>query len=494
MKKLISIFYLIAHFSLVAQDSPTPFADNATFLKGTERDALAFAEYVDNTWMANQYNSPLYENTLEKIVNEEFSSDLLKERLEKLSFETPFEVEYNATVERFIRLYLKTRKGDISNLMDKANYYFPLFEEFLDKYDLPLELKYLAVVESALEPNAKSSAGAKGLWQFMYHTGKQFGLNISSYVDERNDPRKSTEAACKYLKSLYDTFHDWDLVLAAYNSGPGNVSKAIRRSGGLQNYWNIRHLLPSETRGYLPAFYATFYLFEYGQEHQIFPNNAEITYFETDTLHVKKKLTFSKIIEEINIDKQLLTKLNPQYRLDIIPFSNDNKYILTLPKSLISKFVNQENSIYGMPENNKREVSKHIKTNHLNSYIVQQGDNLVKISKKFEISLNELKNWNGLQTDYIIEGQRLAVNTNQELPNNNKQNSDVSQNIKARQRESQYLTYNYETYVVQEGESLFLISKKYPDITINQIRTWNNIWGVSFVEPGTELKILTTSK
>ena len=494
MKKIISIFFLIAHFSLVSQDSPTPFVDNATFIKGTERDALAFAEYVDNTWMANQYNSPLYENTLEKIVNEEFSSDLLKERLEKLSFETPFEVEYNATVERFIRLYLKTRKGDISNLMDKANYYFPLFEEFLDKYDLPLELKYLAVVESALEPNAKSSAGAKGLWQFMYHTGKQFGLNISSYVDERNDPRKSTEAACKYLKSLYDTFHDWDLVLAAYNSGPGNVSKAIRRSGGLQNYWNIRYLLPSETRGYLPAFYATFYLFEYGQEHQIFPNNAEITYFETDTLHVKKKLAFSKIIEEINIDKHLLTKLNPQYRLDIIPYSSDNNYILTLPKSLISKFIHKENSIYEMPENNKREVSKHIKTNHLNSYIVQQGDNLVKISKKFEISLNELKNWNGLQTDYIIEGQRLAVNTNQELPNNNKQHSDLSQNIKARQRESQYHAYNYETYVVQEGESLFLISKKYPDITINQIRTWNNIWGVSFVEPGTELKILTTSK
>ncbi|MCK5678189.1 MAG: lytic transglycosylase domain-containing protein, partial [Flavobacteriaceae bacterium] len=189
----------------------------------------------DNTWVKEPQKIPSNEN--------EFSSLLLMKQLEELNFKTPFNIVHNPTLERFIRSYLQNRKEEISNLMDRAEYYFPMFEEYLDKYDLPLEIKYLAIVESALKPNAVSPSGAKGLWQFMYSTGKEYNLQVSSYVDDRFDPIKSTEAACLYLTKLYQSFNDWDLALAAYNSGPGNVRKAIRRSGGKQNYWEIRQYL-----------------------------------------------------------------------------------------------------------------------------------------------------------------------------------------------------------------------------------------------------------
>ena len=226
---------------------------------------------IDSLWLQEMFSSPLYdsiqyvidESTLEDVVLEELPTELLKERLVLLDSKTPFHIEYNYSLERLIKTYLKTRKKSFSTLMSRAAYYFPMFEVQLDKYDIPLEIKYLAIVESALKPRAKSRVGATGLWQFMYQTGKQFDLKVSSYVDERYDPLKATEAACQYLSTLYKIFGDWDLALAAYNSGPGNVNKAIRRSGGQRNYWNIRSYLPRETAGYVPAFYATLYIFEY---------------------------------------------------------------------------------------------------------------------------------------------------------------------------------------------------------------------------------------
>ena len=497
MKKLLRYSFLIAHLTFFAQNDLSLEENIFTAVDHTSPDpiTLAYAEEIDYEWMGNLYNSPLYEKNIEGINNEIFTSDLLKSRLEFLNNKTPFNVEYNATVERYIRLYLKTRKGDISNLMDEAKYYFPIFEEYLDKYNLPLELKYLAIVESALKPNAKSIYGAKGLWQFMYHTGKQFGLNVTSYVDDRCDPIKSTEAACKYLESLYKTFNDWDLALAAYNSGPGNVSKAIRRSGGLRNYWNIRKYLPTETRGYLPAFYATFYLFEYGKEHNIYAKDTKITFFETDTIHIKRKLTFQKIQKEIGIDKDLLKSLNPHYKLNIIPLVN-NYNVLTLPKSYIGKFVSNENKIYNWPqEDNKRELSRYITPTPYNSYVVLQGDNLSKIAKSFDITMGQLKTWNGLETNYLIEGQSLVVLLDKkiylekDLPGTKLQVKNHPNKEKGLQNSQQT-----KMYTVKEGDSLFLISKKFPDVTIHQIRNWNNIWNVSYVAPGTQLKILTKTE
>ena len=229
---------------------------------------LVNVQKIEERWHNEVYNNSLYDTLTSAVSNQsyepiyypELPTDTLKKRLAVLDAKTPFNIAYNPSLESVIKGYLKNRKRSTETLIHRSQYYFPMFEEVLDKHNLPLEIKYLAVVESALKPRAKSRVGATGLWQFMFATGKQYGLEVSSYVDERCDPLRSTNAAAKYLASLYKTFGDWDLALAAYNSGPGNVTKAIRRSGGYQNYWNIRPFLPRETAGYLPAFLATLYI------------------------------------------------------------------------------------------------------------------------------------------------------------------------------------------------------------------------------------------
>ena len=274
---------------------------------------------IDSLLVDEKFNSPLIDS-LEYVIDDKdiignpiqaVTSDLLKLRLSTLNESTPFNLAYNPALEKVINGYLKYRKKYYPALMAKAKYYFPMFEQYLDQYDIPLEMKYLAIVESALRPKARSGVGASGLWQFMYGTGKQFNLKVSSYVDERHDPVKATIAACKYLSQLHRIFGDWDLALAAYNSGPGNVSKAIKRSGGFTNYWNIRPYLPSETAGYVPAFYATMYIFEYAKEHDIYSELPKFFQFQTDTVRVKTTITFNQISEIIKVDEEVLTFLNP---------------------------------------------------------------------------------------------------------------------------------------------------------------------------------------
>lgn len=350
---------------------------------------------------------------LEEITNDkdEFSSLLLKKQLEDLNWTTPFQIYHNPTLERYIRVFLKNRRETLPELMDRSTYYFPIFEEYLDKYNLPLEIKYLAVIESALNTTANSSAGAKGLWQFMLNTGKHFGLQIDSFVDERYDVLRSTEAACKYLSSLYNKFGNWDLALAAYNSGSGNVKKAIKRAGGETDYWKIRQYLPKETRGYLPAFYATYYIFKYADFHNLKPSKSDLMYYETDTVHIKKPLSFKTILKYIPINIDLLSALNPQYKKEIIPYSKDKTYVLQLPSNLTDLFIEKESKIY---QNNKAkshliEKTVNIPINKSNSYIVETGDNLIKIAAKHKITLAQLKTWNGLQTNYLIKDQRLVI-------------------------------------------------------------------------------------
>lgn len=473
MRKLLSIMFLFNFFYVFAQD-----------VSHTDSDSHIYGETISmNT---NADTGLFIENVLKHNENEAFTSMILKDRLATLNAKTPFDVPYNATVERFIRLYLRDNKAFISNLMDRANYYFPMFEEQLDGHNIPLELKYLAVVESALLPTAKSHAGAKGIWQFMYHTGKEYGLTISSYVDERNDPLKATQAACRYLKNLYGRFNDWDLALAAYNSGPGNVNKAIRRSGGKRNYWNIRQYLPKETSSYVPAFYAMLYIFEYSKAHQIYPNDTEIDYFDTDTIHVKEKLSFSQIEKRTGVSKKFLASLNPQYKLGVIPYQKEKRFVLTLPKSAVEKFL--DNELVGKNTLGNKEKPTHIIPTVYNSYVVQKLDNLPKIARKFGITLQQLKKWNGLHTDFLIEGQRLVIT--------NKKNEVAMRPTiqKVHKQQSTSKPKVYEIYTVNEGDSLFIISKKFPNVTINQLRNWNNIWGVPHIKPGTELKILTSTE
>ena len=454
------------------------------------------ASEIDKKWMSSWENSSIQDTTsliveidsLKNIVIEDLPTDTLKQRLAFLNSQTLFHVEYNPSLERIIKHYLKNRKKSLADLMGRAAYYFPMFEEHLDKYNIPLEIKYLAIVESALKPTATSRVGAKGLWQFMYTTGINYDLKVSSYVDERCDPIKSTEAACKYLSKLYNIFDDWDLALAAYNSGPGNVSKAIRRSGGKTNYWNIRHYLPRETAGYLPAFYATLYIFEYADEHQIYPKNVLSNFFETDTILVKQQVSFEQINRLLKTDKELINFLNPQYKLKIIPYVKDRNYTLRLPTFMAGTFVSNEKMIYAYAkvDDAKREkpLPKYFEASNRIRYRVRSGDYLGKIARRYGVSVSSIKRWNGLKNNNLRVGQRLTI-----YPRKPMASSSKSTKTRTKSNKQAISKDKYTTYVVKSGDSLWLISQKFPSVSVDQIKNWNNIWSSNNIKPGTKLKI-----
>ena len=379
---------------------------------------------IDSLLVEERFNSSLFDS-IQYVLNDKdillqqnntftaVTTDVLKERLAIIDEKTPFHLAYNPALEKVINSYLKHRKKYYPALMARAEYYFPMFEQYLDQYNIPLEMKYLAIVESALRPTAQSHVGASGLWQFMFGTGKQFNLKISSYVDERHHPVKSTIAACKYLSQLYKIFGDWDLALAAYNSGPGNVLKAIKRSGGYKNYWNIRPYLPTETAGYVPAFYATMYIFNYAKEHDLYPENPEIYHFETDTIRIKRTISFDQISEKTGVDTDLLSFLNPHYKLDIIPFVKDRNYSVRLPRKYLVDFLEKEDEIYALAneEDAKREkpLPKYFEMDKRIRYKVRSGDYLGKIANKFGVRVSDIKRWNGLRSHHLKIGQRLSI-------------------------------------------------------------------------------------
>jgi membrane-bound lytic murein transglycosylase D len=433
MKKKL-FFFLILPFTVLSQEKIDSIliseikVDTIFIAKDSIKEPLKKAFFtdvdlktIDSLFVEEKFNSPLID-TLVYVINDKdiigntttvLTTDLLKVRLSALNNKTPFNLAYNPALEKVINSYLLQRKKYYPALMAKAKYYFPMFEQYLDQYDVPLEMKYLAIVESALRPKVKSRVGATGLWQFMYGTGKQFDLKVSSYVDERQDPVKATVAACKYLSQLYKIFGDWDLALAAYNSGPGNVTKAIKRSGGFTNYWNIRPYLPRETAGYVPAFYATMYVFEYAEAHNIYAEIPEFFNFQTDTIRVKRTVSLDQISEKINLDTETLAKLNPSYKLEIIPFIKDRKYALRLPSSKMVEFLDKEKEIYTLAaqDDAKREkpLPKYFEMDKRIRYKVKSGDFLGKIANKYGVRVSDLKRWNRLKNNRLKIGQRLYI-------------------------------------------------------------------------------------
>jgi membrane-bound lytic murein transglycosylase D len=376
---------------------------------------------IDSLLLDAKFNSPLFDK-FEYVLNDKdivgtnthiITPELLKARLAEINSSTPFNLAFNPALEKVINSYLKYRKKYYPALMARAKYYFPMFEQYLDQYDIPLEMKYLAIVESALHPKAKSRVGATGLWQFMYGTGKQYKLAVNSYVDERQDPVKATMAACKYLSYLHDIFNDWDLALAAYNSGPGNVLKAIKRSGGYRNYWNIRPFLPMETAGYVPAFYATMYIFKYNEELGIYPEAPKLYHFETDTIQVKRTITFDQISEKIGIDEETLSFLNPKYKIDVIPYVKKKKFSVRLPRNKVVDFLDKEREIYALAaaEDSLREkpLPKYFEMDKRIRYKVKSGDYLGKIARRFGVKVKDIKRWNNMRGTSLRIGQRLYI-------------------------------------------------------------------------------------
>lgn len=361
------------------------------------------------------------------------------DRLAKLP--TVMEMPYNQIVRSYINLYAERRKGQVSSMLGLANFYFPLFEEELAKKNMPIELKYLPIIESALNPTALSRAGASGLWQFMYSTGKIYDLNVDSFVDERRDPIKSTKAAVKYLKDLYDIYQDWHLAIAAYNCGPGNVNKAIRRANGQKDYWAIYNYLPRETRGYVPAFIAATYIMNYYQDHQICPNQTRLE-LVTDTVHVNQMMHFEQISQILAIPIEEVRALNPQYKIDIVP-GNVSTQLLRLPMNAALAFHCNSNTICAYrPEeflvNNRRTVevsggsrSESSGKQKVLTHRVKKGETISRIASRYGVSVADVKRWNKLKRNSLKKGQRLRIykSTPQENTSlaQNKQDNSPSQ-------------------------------------------------------------------
>lgn len=425
-----------------------------------------------DTNQLNKYNYPAdYVPT--------FEDSIYMERIEALARETTIPLTFNKHVKSFIDLYAVRKRKLTSKALGLSYVYFPLFEEMLAKYNMPLELKYLAVVESALNPTAGSHAGAKGLWQFMYGTGKVYKLKVTSLVDDRFDPIKSTEAACQHMQDLYNMYGDWFLVLAAYNSGAGNVNKAIRRAGGVKDYWAIWPFLPKETRGYVPAFIAVCYVMEYSSEHNLYPIDPGLILLGTDTVTVNDYLAFDQLNEMLGVPMEDIKFFNPQYTKDIIPATTNNPYILRLPEKYALDFVEKEKELYNFKTKaglDKEKIAEEVKkVSDRSVHIVKSGENLGIIARRYRVSVSQIKKWNNLKNDIIRPNQKLTIY------------SSGAPMAQAGNSHPVMRSTTQQTHVVIAGENLGLIAKKYK-CSITDIKEWNNMKN-NTIHPGQKLKV-----
>lgn len=442
------------------------------------------------------------------------------ERLDKMnSFIT---LPYNETVRNYIILYAEKMPTKMAHMLALASYYFPIFETVLNQYDMPEELKYMAVIESALNPVAVSRAGAKGMWQFMYTTAKNYGLTINSYVDERLDPFKAADAAAKYMYDSYRIFGDWNLAISSYNCGAGNVNKAIRRCGGSSDFWKVYDYLPRETRGYVPAFVGAMYAFTYYKEHGIVPEKVQMP-AHLDTFQIHRMLHFQQVRDLTGISLEELRNLNPQYIHDIIP-GNEKEYILRLPLKYSGKFIECEDSVYTHraselfnPSTLRNIANSGVGGNRI-TYRVKSGDYLGRIASKYHVSVAQLKKWNHLRSNNLKIGQVLVIykgggpavaskpaststkpaSTGTTKPVGTAAASDQTSSSKEEVKVnaasdknlfpgSKQSSGGVEIYVVKKGDTLYSIAKAYPGISANDIMKANGI-GTS-IKPGMKLKI-----
>lgn len=529
VKKITSLALILLSSAVFAQDSiikapikKTPltqrqFLDSikATFVHDN------IAQCIDSMWMKELASLDLYEEltldikniNVDEKVDYELPTELLKERLRKLDEKSPFNIEYNVGLENVIKSFLKNRKRSFERLMGISQFYFPLFEEALAAQNIPLEIKYLSVVESALNPRAVSRVGATGLWQFMYQTGKQYGLKVDTYADDRRDPLKASAAAAQYMKNMYAIFGDWDLVLASYNTGPGNVAKAIRRSGGKQNYWNIRPYLHKETQGYVPAFLATMYIFEYHKEHGIKPDRSIANHFATDTVMIKKPLTFKQLSELLDVSVAELQFLNPIYKREEIPFITGEKHFLRLPVDKIAVFTSNEDKIYAYADYESSRREKPFQSmlasrdsigtsSKIKYHKVRRGDSLSEISDKYGISMSDLKKWNRLRSNKAPLGRSLKIyvndntavaSTNKTSPKDNDSTAIASASNKI-YKEEKVVSYKdvVKYYRVKSGDNLGEISNKY-GVSVSEIKKWNKLKSNN-IALGANLKIVKNER
>ena len=477
--------------------------DNSTARVERDLDSLI------NTWYVKLSLRNVPSENTDSVINE-FPDSVYVERLGKIN--SVISLPYNPIIRNHIHVYTKTKVEVLQAILGLSDYYFPMIEDIFDSYGLPAELKYMAVIESALNPNAVSRVGATGMWQFMFSTGRMYGLTINSVVDERRDPVKATHAAARYLKDMYDVFHDWILVIAAYNCGPGNVSKAIRRSGNRKDYWEIYYRLPRETRGYIPQFIAATYSLNNYMYHNIQPLPITIP-LSTDTIMVNQDIHFSQISEVLNIPYGEIRALNPQYRTGLIP-GKSKPQPLTLPMTYVGDYISLSDSISRFKEDvylNKANLTVNpsrstnlppdIKGKTKLYYTVKEGDNLGYISEWYRVGLSDLRYWNDIYSNTIRIGQRLAVFVD---PSKADYFSNVTNMTFAQKQamigkaipSNQTVTTaispedgDYIIYTVGYGDTIWDIVKKFENVSTTEVLALNNISDPGKIQVGQKIKI-----
>ncbi|MCL1821617.1 MAG: transglycosylase SLT domain-containing protein, partial [Prolixibacteraceae bacterium] len=463
--------------------------ENIRIIFSDKLDSLVHSWYVKKVYRpdSREYNSAPHANL-------DVSDSVIIERLQNIHSDVA--LPYNDMVRSLIEMYMNRRSDQTSVIMGLSEYYFPIFEEIFDRYNLPLELVNVSIIESALNPVAASRMGAVGLWQITFPTAKQLKLEITTHIDERCDVLKATDAAARYLRELYDIFGDWHLVIAAYNCGPGNVQKAIKRAGGKADFWKIYYALPRETRGYVPAFIAATYMTNYYQEHNIMPSTPPVP-LVTDTLMVGDYLNLKQVADMLDIDIFLLRNLNAMYRKDIIPASEQRSLPLRLPLDKTYAFIDKMEEIYSHERekyfpNNKLVVPEALASSANSyspvnlegkariTYTVKSGDNPGYIAQWYNVRLNDLKDWNNMSRNLIKPGQKLVVyvpeGKKQQYERIEQMSFDAKQEMvkknspQTEKKENAEPDGNYEYYVVQAGDNLWDIAKKFPGTTDDQIK------------------------
>jgi membrane-bound lytic murein transglycosylase D len=505
--------------ALMAADSA---AANPLMIRSDEIGSSLFREKLDsmaNSWyIRKMFLTGDNQLDLNQVRNIVLSDSLIMNRLEKT--ETAVKLSYNSIVRDYIETIINRRPVITEIILGLSAFYFPLIEEVFDRNELPLELKYLAIIESALNPRAISRVGAVGLWQFMYGTAKGLNLEVNTLVDERRDVLKSTQAAARYLKQLYDVYKDWHLVIAAYNCGPGNVNKAIDRAGGKTDYWKIYFALPRETREFVPAYIATTYIMNYYREHQLIPKIPAIA-LHTDTVMVNKYLNLKQLSDFLHIDMEAVRALNPMYRRDIIPGSAEKSYPLRIPVDVMSDFIHQEDTLFRMSRQRQQAnfVTKpvteaeyydigNIEGKTKISYTVKSGDIPGYIADWFDISVAELRLWNRIHRNMIRAGQKLVIFVPNEKADYYRKINNISfaakQELAGKKSESPVAADiavkpvgqktsladdQYVYYTVQRGDNFWTIARKFPGVTNTDIMQLNNIADERSLKTGQQLKI-----
>lgn len=501
------ILISISSYSLTGYDTIIIKSDDSTERIGRDLDSLL------NSWYVQLAVKNLPAEYTGDTTVLQYPDSVYYTRLGKIN--SIIQLPYNNIIRNHIHVYTIRQREKFCAVLGLMDYYFPMFEDIFDSYGLPAELKYMAVIESALNPNAVNSRShATGLWQFMYSTGRMYGLTINSVIDERRDPVKSTHAAAKYIRDLYKVYNDWMLVIAAFNCGPGNVNKAIRRSGNKKDYWEIYYRLPRETRGYIPQYIAAVYGMNYYREHNLVPLPLNIP-VAVDTIMVSRDVHLAQISEVMDIPLGELKALNPQYRTGLIPGSS-KPLALTLPMTHLGDFIDLNDTIRRYkPDvylNKSTQIADPTRSSYLPTdvkgktkliYTVQEGDNLGYISTWYNVSLSDLRYWNNIYRNTIRIGQKLVVYVD---PKKSEFYSKINSMTLAEKQAlagkpvptntlSASAATDYETdgdyivHTVRSGDTIWDIVKMYDNVTSTQVLSLNNISDPGKIQVGQRLKI-----